>query len=135
MHTAALKLGDLLTEKEDFLRGGGAVGEVRQLKEELIGVQRFLRDASEKQASDVAVRDWITETREAAHDADDAVEAFVFKVERGRMTLASVAASLKHKYQLKKFRRLVGSIRKRLREIDGRRSSCRIQDLGDRYGL
>ncbi|KAG6388194.1 hypothetical protein SASPL_153393 [Salvia splendens] len=134
VHTAALNLGDLLTEKADFLRGGSAVGEVRQLKEELIEVQRFLRDASEKQVSDVAIRDWVTEIREAAHDADDAVEAFVLKVERGRMTLASVAASLKHKYQLKKFRRSVGSIQKRLREIDGRRSSCRIQDLGNWAG-
>ncbi|XP_057802241.1 probable disease resistance protein At1g58602 isoform X2 [Salvia miltiorrhiza] len=130
--TAVLKLGDLLTRKVDLLRGGGVIGEVQQLKDELKGVQCFLRDASGKQADDVAIRDWIAETGEVAHDAEDAVEVFIFKVERARIVLASFASSLKHKYLLKRFSRSINSIRKRLRGIEGRRSSLGIQDLGDR---
>ncbi|XP_057802243.1 putative disease resistance RPP13-like protein 3 [Salvia miltiorrhiza] len=130
--TAVLKLGDLLTRKVDLLRGGGVIGEVQQLKDELKGVQCFLRDASGKQADDVAIRDWIAETGEVAHDAEDAVEVFIFKVERARIVLASFASSLKHKYLLKRFSRSINSIRKRLRGIEGRRSSLGIQDLGER---
>lgn len=76
---AVQKLGDLLIERISFLHG--VEGEVKLLKDELVRMQCFLKDAGEKQAADGRVRHWVSEIRDVAHDAEDVVEVFSLKVE------------------------------------------------------
>ncbi|KAG7657022.1 NB-ARC [Arabidopsis suecica] len=73
------KLGQLLLEEPLFLFGIG--DQVKQLQDELKGLNCFLKDADEKQHESERVRNWVAGIREASYDAEDILEAFFLKAE------------------------------------------------------
>ncbi|KAG7982349.1 hypothetical protein I3843_04G048000 [Carya illinoinensis] len=72
------KLGNLLIEEAAFLQG--VEDEVRQLQIELKRMQCFLKDADNRQKEDERVRNWVSEIRDAAYDAEDAIETFALEI-------------------------------------------------------
>ncbi|KAG6656900.1 putative disease resistance protein At1g50180 [Carya illinoinensis] len=72
------KLGNLLIEEAAFLQGVG--DELRQLQTELTRMQCFLKDADNRQNEDERVRNWVSEIRDAAYDAEDAIETFALEI-------------------------------------------------------
>ncbi|KAH6788462.1 hypothetical protein C2S51_003468 [Perilla frutescens var. frutescens] len=121
-------LGNLLMEKAVFLKG--VEGEVRWLKGELKRMQCFLKDAAAKQSSNTSVRNWISETRDVAHDAQDAIEMFVLNVEnvRSRGRLERCAGFSSRVYHLSKVGEEIESIRKRLGDIERGRLAYGIEN-------
>ncbi|KAL8557511.1 hypothetical protein ACS0TY_004813 [Phlomoides rotata] len=130
---AVKKLGDALIHKLNSLRG--VEDQVRWLKDELQNMQCFLKDAEEKQDSDERIRQWISEVREVAQDAEDAIEIFTLKVDdtptRKRDLLRKWAGFPSHVSHLNRVRKEIKSIRTRLDEIAKRRERYGIRNLGD----
>ncbi|KAL0303011.1 UNVERIFIED_CONTAM: Disease resistance protein PIK6-NP [Sesamum radiatum] len=129
-------LGNLAIQKVAFLQG--VEGQVNWLKDELKRMQSFLKDAAEKEADDERIRNWISDIRELAQDAEDVVDAFLLKVEnprRSRGLLGRCAFFPQHVYHLDRLGQEIESIRVRLLEIDRSRERYRIQDLGGGMNL
>lgn len=127
--SAVATLGDLLIQKVEFLRG--VEGEVGRLRNELARMQCFLRDAAGKEAKDERVRHWVSEMREVAQDAEDAVEIFVLKVENARSRWQHARACFpKHVLYLHRIGEEIEKIRKRLQDIERSRVVYGIENLG-----
>lgn len=74
------KLCSLLIDEAVFLC---EVSEkVKWVGEELTRMRSFLKDADEKQGDDERVKNWVREVRDAAYDAEDVIDTFVFKIDR-----------------------------------------------------
>ncbi|KAJ7955864.1 Disease resistance protein [Quillaja saponaria] len=71
------RLGDLLIQEAIFLYG--VTGKVEQLQTQLRRMQSYLQDADRRQDEDESLRNWISEIREVAYDAEDAIETFALK--------------------------------------------------------
>lgn len=74
------KLCSLLIEAAVFLCEVSE--QVKWVGEELTKMRSFLKDADEKQGDDERVKNWVREVRDAAYDAEDVIDTFVFKVDR-----------------------------------------------------
>lgn len=121
------KLSDLLVERVSFLYG--VKEEVERLKDELVRIQCFLKDAGEKQATEDGIRNWISEIRGVAHDAEDVVEIFSLKVDAPRSRrgqLAKFACFPKHLYRINKIGEEIASINTRLKAIETGRERYKI---------
>lgn len=125
-------LGNLLVEKVNFLQA--VSGEVELLKDELTRMQSFLKSAAEKRRSDYGVRNWISDIRKVAYDAEDVIEIFILKVENARKSrgfLMRLSCFHSHVYNLNEVGEEIRSLRKRLEEIDKGRERYKITDLGE----
>ncbi|CAL5339708.1 unnamed protein product [Camellia sinensis] len=76
--SVAQRLGNLLTEQVNFLRG--VRDEVNSLKNKLEYMLCFLKDAEEKQDQDSRIRKWVSDIRDAAYEAEDIIDKFILKV-------------------------------------------------------
>ncbi|KAL0303012.1 UNVERIFIED_CONTAM: putative disease resistance protein [Sesamum radiatum] len=124
-------LGNLAIQKVAFLQG--VEGQVNWLKDELKRMQSFLKDAAEKQINNVSIRDWISEIRELAQDAEDVINSFILKVEtprRSRGLLGRCACFPEHVYHLDQLGQEIENIRDRLQAIESSRKRYGIEDLG-----
>ncbi|XP_011077058.1 putative disease resistance protein At1g50180 isoform X1 [Sesamum indicum] len=129
-------LGNLAIQKVAFLQG--VEGQVNWLKDELKRMQSFLKDAAEKGADDERIRNWISDIRELAQEAEDVVDAFLLNVEnprRSRGLLGRCACFPQHIYHLDRLGQEIESIRVRLQAIDVSRQRYGIQDLGGGMNL
>ncbi|KAB2629953.1 CC-NBS-LRR protein [Pyrus ussuriensis x Pyrus communis] len=72
------RLGDLLIEKATFLHG--VKQNVEQIRVELRRMQCFLKDADKRQDEDDSIRNWVSEIREVAYDAEDVIATFTIKI-------------------------------------------------------
>ncbi|KAE9450558.1 hypothetical protein C3L33_17543, partial [Rhododendron williamsianum] len=75
------RLGDLLIEQVVSLRG--VKDDVVWLRGQLQYMLCFLKDAEEKQDVDNRMREWITDIRDVAYEAEDIIDNFILKVEAG----------------------------------------------------
>lgn len=77
---------DLLLEEGKFLYG--VRGEVRVLQTQLTEIQSFLDDAERRQHEDKIVRNWITQSRDLAHRAEDVILSYAVQISsrRGQRT-------------------------------------------------
>ncbi|KAL8544624.1 hypothetical protein ACS0TY_005014 [Phlomoides rotata] len=127
---AVQKLGYALIHKLKFLNG--IEEHVRWLKDELLNMQCFLKDVEEKLGQDEKIRKWISDVREVAQDAEDAIEIFALKVDttRNRGLLRRYAYFPFHVYHRNRVGKEILSIRGRLDEIGKRRERYGIRNLG-----
>lgn len=78
---AVERLGDLLIEEARLLHG--VSDQVKKLQTELKRMQCFLRDAERRQDEDETIKNWISEIRQLAYDAEDVIEIYATKVAGG----------------------------------------------------
>ncbi|KAL5765202.1 hypothetical protein ACOSQ2_017796 [Xanthoceras sorbifolium] len=71
------RLGEYLVGEVFFLRG--VKKEASWLKEELSKMQRFLKQAEEKQFEDPTLRNWVSDVGEVAHDIEEVFDEFDLK--------------------------------------------------------
>ena len=76
------KLYDLVSQEASLF--GAVEGEVRQLRDELEWIRLSLEYADEKRRYDKRFKLWVNQVRDAAFDAEDVIDEFMFKVERKR---------------------------------------------------
>ncbi|KAE8693993.1 Leucine-rich repeat transmembrane protein kinase [Hibiscus syriacus] len=55
--------------------------QVERLQEELVRMRCFLKDADAKQGDDERVRNWVSDIRNVAYDAEDLIDRFVLKMD------------------------------------------------------
>ncbi|CDO99401.1 unnamed protein product [Coffea canephora] len=72
------RLSNLLIEEGKFLRG--VSDQAEQLQSELKLMQALLKDADAKQHDDAVIREWISQSKDLAYEAEDLIETFAFKV-------------------------------------------------------
>lgn len=121
-------LGNMLVEKAVFPKG--VEGDVEWVRNELKRMQCFLKDAAKKQSDNDSIRNWISEIREVAYDAEDAIEKFVLNVET-RGLQERCACFPDHLNNLNNIGKEIESIRKRLEDIEKSRLRYGIRDLGE----
>ncbi|XP_071900928.1 probable disease resistance RPP8-like protein 2 [Coffea arabica] len=73
------RTGDLLIQKIAFLKD--VRRQVERLRNDLVRMRCFLKDADQRQDEDARIRNWVSEIRDAAYDAEDIIEIFASKVE------------------------------------------------------
>nr|XP_027069038.1 probable disease resistance protein RF9 [Coffea arabica] len=71
-------IGNLLIEEARFL--DGVSDQVEQLQLTLKRMQSFLKDADEMQHEGEMLKEWISQARDLAYEADDLIESYAFKV-------------------------------------------------------
>lgn len=86
-------LGELVIQKAAFLLD--VEEQVMWLKDELQRMRGFLKDAGEKQAQDERIRIWVSEIREVARHAEDAIEIFTLKIDTSSGTLSTFSRAHK----------------------------------------
>lgn len=69
------RVGDFLTDEAVFLYG--VKDQVEWVKDELLVMQCFLKDADAKSRGDDRAKNWARHVREIAYQTDDLVESFV----------------------------------------------------------
>ncbi|XP_057802248.1 disease resistance protein RPP8-like [Salvia miltiorrhiza] len=124
-------LGDQLIEKVKFLRG--VEGKVELLKAEFKRMQSFLKDANKKQFEDEMVRNWISDIKALARDAEDTIEMFLLNVESAKNwgLFKRCTTFPKRMYHLYGIGDEIESMLKRLDEIKKSRDMYGIKDLGE----
>ncbi|CAA7397530.1 unnamed protein product [Spirodela intermedia] len=130
------RVGDLLIDEAVFLYS--VKDQVEWLKRELRAMECFLKDADTKSKGDESVKNWVRDVREIAHQAEDLVESYVLDAERKRrrrksFILTTVCCRLPPPNDfivLHKFGNEIEAIRAKIDEINGRRSTYGIENLG-----
>ncbi|CAJ1834024.1 unnamed protein product [Sphenostylis stenocarpa] len=75
------RLADLLIEEARLLKG--VSDEVKSMQNELKRMQCFLRDAERRQDEGDTIKNYISEVRKLAYDAEDVIEIYAIKVAFG----------------------------------------------------
>ncbi|KAL7148702.1 hypothetical protein ABFS83_06G196700 [Erythranthe nasuta] len=130
--SAVKALGVLMVEKAGFLQG--VEEQVKWLKRELKRMQGCLKEAAEKQAQDGNIRQWISDIREVAQDADDVIETFILKFDTPRSSEWSLERLIyipKHLYHLNMVGKEINSIKANLEDFERRRVRYGIQNHGE----
>ncbi|KAL7109876.1 hypothetical protein ACP275_06G202800 [Erythranthe tilingii] len=125
--SAVRKMADLLIDA-NLLQG--ADEQVKLLKDELQCMQRFVRDASEKQDREEKIGEWLSDVADVTHDADGIIDALFLKVESAKRSIESrgeLAYIPKHPYTL--IAKQIELLRSKLRDIEIARETYGIQDL------
>ncbi|RVW81266.1 Disease resistance protein RPP13 [Vitis vinifera] len=77
------KLYDSVSQQASLY--GAVEGQVRLLRNELEWIRQFLECADAERRYDKMFKLWVNQIRDAAYDAEDAIDEFIFKVERKRL--------------------------------------------------
>ncbi|KAG5530566.1 hypothetical protein RHGRI_025502 [Rhododendron griersonianum] len=140
------RLGDLLIEQVVLLRG--VRDDVKWLQEKLKWMLSFLKDAEEKQVVDHRMRQWISDIRDVAYDAEDIIDNFILKVEeQGGATpkkkmglkdcfekyfcICSKKASLIKQENLYGIGKEINTLKDKLNEIQRNREIFNTGNIGD----
>ncbi|CDP16903.1 unnamed protein product [Coffea canephora] len=125
------RTGDLLIQKIVFLKD--VRRQVERLRNDLVRMRCFLKDADQRQDEEERIRHWVSEIRDAAYDAEDIIEIFASKVEfikdKGLVTkLTYYPLKFVNLYKIGKE---IKSLRMRLKEIADSREEYGIKNLGE----
>ncbi|CAA7400534.1 unnamed protein product [Spirodela intermedia] len=134
------RVGDLLINEAVFLYS--VKDQVEWVKEELQAMECFLKDADAKSKGDERVKNWVRQVREIAYRAEDLVESFVLDADgrrrrrKGfiRTILCCRLPSPNGIILLHQFGDEIEAIRAKIDEINRRRGTYGIQDLGGEPG-
>nr|XP_027123130.1 disease resistance protein RPP8-like [Coffea arabica] len=126
------KTGDLLIQKLVFLKG--VRRQVERLRNDLVRMRCFLKDADQRQDEDERIRNWVSEIRAAAYDAEDIIEIFASKVEFFTKDKGIVTKLTYYPFKIVNFYKIgkeIESLRMRLKEIADSRVEYGIKNLGE----
>ncbi|XP_058112002.1 disease resistance protein RPM1-like [Magnolia sinica] len=76
------KLSALLNEEVSLLKG--VRREVKEIKKELDRMRALLKDADRRKDSNEEMKTWVGEVRDAAHDVEDTIDEFLYRMDRPR---------------------------------------------------
>ncbi|TXG70951.1 hypothetical protein EZV62_005886 [Acer yangbiense] len=124
-------LSNLLVQKAEFFKG--VHGEVGWLRDELQRMQCFLKDADARQDEDQGVRNWVTEIRTAAYDAEDIVDIFILKMEsqRRHSFIKRYVLIFKELLNLRKVGNEIEAFRARISDISKSCETYGIKSIGE----
>ncbi|KAI3867745.1 hypothetical protein MKW92_017460 [Papaver armeniacum] len=130
---AVKKLSDVLIGETVFLHG--AHRQVEGLRDELIRMQCFLKDADGKEQGDERVRNWVMEIRHISYDVEDIIDTFILKVGFSRKTkgfrnlVIKKALMVKNLIHLHRVHKEILTIQSRLKAISDSTITYGIKEL------
>ncbi|CDP17917.1 unnamed protein product [Coffea canephora] len=125
------RTGDLLIQKIVFLKD--VRGQVERLQNYLVRMRCFLKDADQRQDEDARIRNWVSEIRAAAYDAEDIIEIFASKIEsiKDKGFVTRLAYYPWRMVSLNKIGKEIESLQTRLDDIAASREKFGIKNLGE----
>ncbi|XP_027124109.1 putative disease resistance RPP13-like protein 3 [Coffea arabica] len=122
---------DLLHKKSVFLKDVGR--QVERLGNDLEWMRCFLEDAEQRQDENARIRNWVSEIRAAAYDAEDIIEIFASKIEsiKDKGFVTRLACYPRRIVSLDKIGKEIESLQTRLNDIAASREKYGIKNLGE----
>ncbi|XWS47720.1 hypothetical protein CRYUN_Cryun13aG0008500 [Craigia yunnanensis] len=124
------KLADIL-EEIDFQTN--VRDEVVRLQDELMRMRCFLRDADAKQDDDERVRNWVSDIRNVAYDAEDLIDTFILRIDSSKKNnsikrYTSIFKDWKHRSNIANE---LMDIQRRILDISESRDKYGIKNIGE----
>ncbi|CAA7407865.1 unnamed protein product [Spirodela intermedia] len=130
------RVGNFLLDEAVFL--SEVKDQVEWVKDELLAMECFLKDADAKSKGDERVKNWVRNVREIACRAEDLIESFVLDAQRrGRRSEGFVQTALScvcvpsDSIVLHQFGKEIEAIKTKIRDVNERRITYGIQNLGE----
>ena len=122
------RIGDRLIEEAISLKEVRPL--IERLHRDLRAINCFLEAADAKQEEDPRVHNWVSEIREVAHRAEDAVDMFILKAENLRRKFFVKRVFQKPRY-LHNLAKKIDDIQTILQDISRRREILGIKNIGE----
>ncbi|KAH0757020.1 hypothetical protein KY290_020513 [Solanum tuberosum] len=133
---ALQKLGDFLIQEVSLLTS--LRDEITWLRNELLFVQSFLKDAEQKQSRDQRVQQWVFEINSVANDAVSILETYSFETGKGDDGFAShlkaCACIGRKETKFYKVSKDIQSLRQRIMDISRKRETYGITNINNNAG-
>ncbi|KAG5608790.1 hypothetical protein H5410_020071 [Solanum commersonii] len=129
---AVQKLGDFLIQQVSLRKN--LRDEVRWLRNELLFIQSFLRDAELKQCGDLRVQQWVFEINSIANDAVAILETYTFEADKGDddefvSRLKACACIFRKEKKLYNVAEEIQSLKQRIMDISRKRETYGITNI------
>ncbi|KAH0692351.1 hypothetical protein KY285_019448 [Solanum tuberosum] len=129
---AVQKLGDFLIQQVSLLTT--LRDEVRLLRNELLFIQSFLKDAEQKQCGDQRIQQWVFEINSIANNAVAILETYSFEVTKGdddrfSSRLNACACICRKETKFYKVSKEIESLKQRIMDISRKRDTYGIGDI------
>ncbi|KAG5608857.1 hypothetical protein H5410_020138 [Solanum commersonii] len=129
---AVQKLGDFLIQQVSLLTN--LRDEVRWLRNELLFMQSFLRDAELKQSRDQRVQQWVFEINTIANDAVAILETYTFEADKGASCLKACACIYRKEKKFYNVAEEIQSLKQRIIDISRKRETYGITNINSNAG-
>ncbi|TMW96006.1 hypothetical protein EJD97_008061 [Solanum chilense] len=134
---AVQKLGDFLTQQVSLRKN--LRKEVELLRNELLFMQSFLREAEQKQSGDQRVQQWVFEINSIANDAVAILESFSFEAGKGDddrfvSHLKACACICRKEKKLYNVAEEIQSLKQRIMDISRKRETYGITNINSGEG-
>ncbi|XP_049391066.1 disease resistance protein RPP13-like [Solanum stenotomum] len=129
---AVQKLGDFLIQQVSLRTN--LRDEVRWLRNELLFIQSFLRDAEQKQCGDQRVQQWVFEINSVANDAVAILETYSFEAGKGASRLKACACICRKEKKFYNVAEEIQSLKQRIIDISRRRETYGITNINNNAG-
>ncbi|XVE63835.1 hypothetical protein DITRI_Ditri07aG0052800 [Diplodiscus trichospermus] len=107
--------------------------EVVRLQDELLRMRCFLRDADAKQDDDERVRNWVSDIRNVAYDAEDIIDRFILKIDsmKKKNSIKRYASIFKDWKHRSKIADELKAIQRRILDVSESRDKYGIKNIGE----
>ena len=122
------RIGDQLIEEAVFLKD--VRPRIERLHRDLRAINCFLEAADAKQEEDPRVRNWVSDIRDVAYDAEDVVDMFILKAEALRRKIF-VKRIFQKPRCLHNLGKKIDDIQTNLQDISKRREILGIKNIGE----
>uniref|UniRef100_M1C8U0 SNKR2GH5 protein n=1 Tax=Solanum tuberosum TaxID=4113 RepID=M1C8U0_SOLTU len=130
---ALRKLGDFLSQQVSLLTS--LRDEIKWLRNELLFIQPFLKDAELKQCGDQRVVQWVFEINSIANDVVAILETYTFEADKRASCLKACACICRKEKKLYNVAKDIKSLKKRIMDISRKRETYGITTTSHKKGL
>ncbi|KAH0684537.1 hypothetical protein KY289_022289 [Solanum tuberosum] len=129
---AVQKLGDFLIQQVSLLTN--LRDEVRWLRNELLFIQSFLRDAELKQSGDHRIQQWVFEINSIANDAVAILETYSFEAGKRASRIKACACICRKEKKFYNVAEEIQSLKQRIIDISRKRETYGITNINSNAG-
>nr|ADL59395.1 EDNR2GH5 protein [Solanum x edinense] len=129
---AVQKLGDFLIEQVSLHKN--LRNEIEWLRNELLFIQSFLKDAELKQCVDHRVQQWVFEINTIANDAVAILETYTFEADKGASCLKACACICRKEKKFYNIAEEIHSLKQRILDISRKRETYGITNINSNAG-
>ncbi|KAH0692497.1 hypothetical protein KY285_019594 [Solanum tuberosum] len=129
---AVQKLGDFLIQQVSLLTN--LRDEVRWLRNELLFIQSFLRDAELKQSGDHRIQQWVFEINSIANDSVAILETYSFEAGKRASRLKACACICRKEKKFYNVAEEIQSLKQRIMDISRKRETYGITNINYNSG-
>ncbi|XP_015073747.1 disease resistance protein RPP13-like [Solanum pennellii] len=129
---AVKKLGDFLIQEINLLTS--LREDIQWLRNELLFMQSFLRDAELKQCGDQRIQQWVFEINSIANDSVAILETYTFEAGKRVSRLKACACICKKEKKLYNVTKEIQSLKKQIMDIARKRETYGITNINSNAG-